>query len=156
MREIGHVVEVTGQYVLVEVRRKSACEGCHKGAEGCDACSLFIADAKHRVSASNQAGAKVGDRVLLEAESGRILSYAFLVFIVPLVIACLFYAIADLAFHPKNELWSIGAAAIGLVLTYIIIGRITSHFEKKKRTVTVTRIFTDNELQEEMQESEED
>ncbi len=155
MREIGRVINVEGQNALVEVRRKSACEGCHKGAEGCDACSLFIKDAKHRVTASNGANAKVGDRVLLEAESGRVLSYAFLVFILPLIVACIFFAVANFAFH-ANELWSIGAAALGLLLTYIIIGRITSHLEHRKRTVKVVRILSDTELNEEQQESEDE
>ena len=152
MREIGRVIESDERYALVEVRRKSACEGCHKGAEGCDACSLFIADAKHCVSAENPLHAKVGDRVLLEATSSRMLWYAFLVFILPLIIAGVFYALAD-AFHAQ-KLVSISLAAIGMILAYIIIGRMTKKLEAEKRSVSVVRVLSDREITAESENEE--
>ena len=150
MQEFGTVVETDGKYAIVEVRRKSACEGCHKGAEGCDACSLFIADAKHRVSAENRVGALAGDRVMLEAASGRILCYAFLVFILPLLIAGTVYAISSLL---TTEGYAVLFAALAMFCAYFVIGKTSTRLEKKKRSVSISKILIPKENQTESEES---
>ena len=145
MQEIGMVVETKGRFATVEVRRKSACEGCHQHAEGCSACSIFISDAKHRVSVENEINAKIGDRVVLEATTERVLSYAVLVFIVPLVVACIFY-LFSIPFFSSSELPRIGIAAIGMLLSYAIIGIISHKLETVRRSVSISKILTSSEI----------
>ncbi|MCQ2428674.1 MAG: SoxR reducing system RseC family protein, partial [Clostridia bacterium] len=69
-------VSADGKNAVVETERKSACEGCHKGAEGCDACSLLGPNGKISCPAVNAAGASVGDTVEIESSSRRKLLYA--------------------------------------------------------------------------------
>jgi sigma-E factor negative regulatory protein RseC len=90
MNTVGVVVEIKGKYAVVETERKSACDGCHKNADGqgCAMCHIFGGNTRVRTNAKNAAGASVGDKVELESSSGRMLGYALLVFILPLI-ACL-------------------------------------------------------------------
>ena len=55
MQTKATVVEVNEQYAVVETERTSACDGCHKAAEGgCSVCSLMSSDRKIRTKAENK------------------------------------------------------------------------------------------------------
>lgn len=84
MTQIATVCEIKKDSAVVEVRRRSACEGCHAG--GCLGCGKTI-----RAEAHNQVGARVGDTVEIETTSARVLLHAALVFLVPLLVAGGFY-----------------------------------------------------------------
>lgn len=86
MQKIGIVVENHPEYAVVEVSRKSACEGCHAAGEGCKACITFGGNREMRTRAENTLGAKVGDRVILETDSGTVILYAAAVFLLPLLL----------------------------------------------------------------------
>lgn len=81
MKQTAKVIEIKGDSAIVEVERTSACAGCSE-SHNCVACKKKIC-----VTARNAAGAEVGDRVVIESPSERILGYAALVFVLPLVLA---------------------------------------------------------------------
>ena len=91
MRQVGIVREVNEYCAVVEVSRKSACEGCHASLEGgCSACVSF-GKKEIRTRADNSIGARVGDRVLLETDSTTVIIYALAVFLLPIVTAAVGY-----------------------------------------------------------------
>ena len=86
MRQRAVVVEVHGEYATVETSRRTMCDGCAKGGGcggHCEITGLVASSGKMRAEVENKLGAKVGDTVEIESESGVILSYAALVFILP-------------------------------------------------------------------------
>ena len=87
------VIEANGKTAIVEAERKSACDGCHKQAEGnsCTACALLGGNKTVRATAKNSIGANVGDMVEIESSSAKMLLYAFLIFILPLLVAVIAY-----------------------------------------------------------------
>lgn len=93
MKTVGVVISVCELYSVVESERMSACEGCHKSAEGCSVCSLMGGKSrKISTRAVNDIGAEVGDRVEIESDSGRVLGYAFVVFVLSILfMLCAFF-----------------------------------------------------------------
>jgi len=82
--------------------RESACSGdCHK-CSGCGAAKEAIL-----VEARNDLGAKPGDLVRIESASGPVLKAAMVMYMLPMVLFFVGYAIGD-------ALWSLGAAAGGI------------------------------------------
>jgi len=87
----------------VRVSRRAACEGCHKAADGnCSVCTLLGGKAELENRADNALGAAVGDTVTVETASGRVLLYAFLVFVAPLLLAIAGYLIGRAAFGTER------------------------------------------------------
>jgi radical SAM superfamily enzyme with C-terminal helix-hairpin-helix motif len=61
MRTKARVIESDGEYVTVLCERTSACDGCHKQAEGeCSVCSLMASGKTMKTRAYNAVGAVVG------------------------------------------------------------------------------------------------
>ena len=89
----------TAQVVHV---RESACSGdCHK-CSGCGAAKETIF-----LTVRNGIGARVGDLVRIESESGPVLMGAAVFYVVPMVLFFLGYFVGD-------SLWQLGAAVGGL------------------------------------------
>ncbi len=76
MEEVGRVIETEGGLARVEIVRRDACGHCR-------ACDFGRSDTVV-VEAGNPVGARVGDDVALELESGRVLGAAFAAYMVPL------------------------------------------------------------------------
>ena len=115
----------TAQVVLV---RQSACSGdCHK-CSGCGAAQETL-----MLDARNPIGAKPGDLVNIESESGPVLAAAAVMYILPLVLFLIGYAI--------GAVWGLGAL-FGGVCFVLSIGIAVAYDRlvvKKKETVyTIT------------------
>lgn len=94
MQTKATVIAIDGIFATVETERKSACDGCHKAEEGgCSVCSLMGGDRKIATKALNSLNAGVGDRVLIESKTTRMLGYGLLVFIAPIIIALLAWGV---------------------------------------------------------------
>ena len=90
MKTLATVVEIEQENIaVVSVARHAACDGCHKNAEGkgCSVCTLLGGNREARARALNTAGAAIGDTVEVESRTGRMLLYAALVFLLPVVMA---------------------------------------------------------------------
>lgn len=118
MQTKATVIAIDGHFAMVEAERSSACEGCHKAEEGgCSVCSLMGGDRKLATRAKNSLGAKVGDAVLIESNDGRMLWYAVLVFILPILITLLTWGIVSLL---TNELsWQVAGGAFGFMVSFL-------------------------------------
>lgn len=143
MKQIGTVEKTENGRATVSVLRASACEGCHRHAEGCSACSLLGGDNTHTATAANPIGARVGDRVELEADDSRILGYAALVFVFPLVAAFVAYLIAT-AFLGEGTT-ALLCAALGFVLSFVIVFFVSLVLAKGKPAVTIVNVIKHRE-----------
>lgn len=121
MRVKAVVTEVSEKYSVVESERMSACEGCHKSAEGCSVCSLMGSGKKISTKAINRIGAKVGDTVEIETESRRVMLYAAVVFMLPVLLCLAFYGVASLLGFGETVSYVFLAAGFVISLFFIWI-----------------------------------
>lgn len=122
MKTKAKVISLDGDFALVETERMSACEGCHKAEEGkgCSVCSLMGAsDRKLQAKANNRVGARVGDVVWIESATSRMMLYAVMVFLLPLVMAGVGLLIAFAV--TESTLWHAAGTGIGFVLSFLFV-----------------------------------
>lgn len=111
--EEGFVIEIAGSIAQVKVGRHSECKNC--GA--CPGDNSVI------VSAKNDIGAVVGQRVLFEVKETNAVMAAFLVFIVPLIglfLGAVLGWFVSTYMHTNTTIFEIAGAAIVFIL--ILIG----------------------------------
>ena len=140
MKTIATVTAVNGSLATVETQRTSACEGCHKSEDGkgCSVCSLMGGDRKISTKADNRIGAEIGDRVTIESATGRMLWYAGLVFLLPLVIALVAYGVSTL--FTTIAVWRLLGALIGFAGTFAGIFAYSKYIQKNRCDVIITEI----------------
>jgi sigma-E factor negative regulatory protein RseC len=100
----------------IAVQRQSACGGnCHS-CGGCSERRIL------KVSAKNALAASVGDRVVVESSTSRILAAAAIVYVIPLVLFFAFYAAAAVlgAGETGSVLTSLAGFGIGVVIAMAV------------------------------------
>lgn len=124
MLERAVVVETDGDIAVIEVTRSSMCEGCHKfGGNGdcaghCEISGLVAGNGKTvRTRAINLIGAAAGDKVRIETDTNRVIGYAALVFILPIIVSGLFYFCGSMIF--SSVAGSVLSALVGFALTFL-------------------------------------
>lgn len=146
MKTLALVVSRTADIAVVEVERQSACEGCHKAADGesCTVCTLMGGTRKFTARAYNAAGAEVGDRVAVESRTGRVLGYAALVFLLPVVLALLCWGVATL-FTQKESLHLV-FALLGFFASFAGLFCYSKALQRKRPDMEITQIVTKHSL----------
>lgn len=146
MRQKAVVLETEGNIALIEVSRASMCEGCKKNSgcdHHCDISGIMSTGGKMQAKAENKIGAKIGETVEVETESRKVLGYATLVFIVPIIICAVCYYIASMI--TSNEGITVAAAAVGFVLTFAVIAAADREITKKAPDIKIVRRIDDNQ-----------
>ena len=143
------VIAVEGDFAMVETQRNSACDGCHKMADGeeCSVCSLMGGKRTITSKALNRVNAVVGDEVIIESNTVKILWYAVLVFILPIVLAIVGYFVAVLL--GVDEWLRPVAACIGFVGTFLGIFAYSSIVRRKRCDIEIVEIVNKIEKQKE-------
>jgi len=95
----------------IAVKRESACGGNCKSCGGCSGNIM-------RVSARNNVSAQVGDRVIVSSSTGSILKAAAVVYVIPIVLFFVFYALGTMM--GAGEGISIVLSLVGFVLGVIM------------------------------------
>lgn len=154
MRQIGIITECMNQTATVEVKRMSACSGCHKANPGmdpgsgevlsdvshCHECSMFPVDTEMTVRAVNEIGAGIGERVVIESATELILGYAAAVFLMPIGLAFLCGCIFALAIPTT---WSAYlGAVIGFIGAFAAVKLIFDRRAKEKTVYTIIKRLT--------------
>ena len=137
MTQKAKVISTDGKYAVVRVSRKTICEGCHNTDSSCSACFAF-GDKNAECRAVNLCGAKVGDTVTVRTESSRIIGYAALVFIAPIVIALIAYAVSEAAGSAYPTAWALGGFLVPFGLFCLLLDR------KIKRSPDTEIVSVDN------------
>lgn len=130
MRQRAVVIKTEGKLAEIEVSRSTMCDGCQKNggcAHHCELSGIVANSGKMRTTAQNTIGAKPGDTVKVETESTKVLGYAALVFVMPILVCAVFYFLADAVF--SSETYALIAAAAGFVLSFLGI----SFFDRSKK-----------------------
>jgi len=138
METDGTVISVSGGKTIVEVERKSACDGCHK-AGGC-AVALLGAGGRMMTEVLNAVGAQPGDRVRLMGKSRRILFYAVAVFVIPLAAALAGYAIPAYAFG-LPEAVSLASALFGFAAGFAAAAILSRRVSKRGTDIEIVEII---------------
>lgn len=120
MRNHGYVVSIDEKVAQIVL-------GGHAECKHCGAC-LAALDEKHRtLPASNEIGARVGQRVEVEVAPGRAVTAAFVLFILPLV-AALLGGWAGFVLGPAAGIPPVAGAAVlglvGLALVFVALRRL--------------------------------
>ena len=113
MLQTGRVVGVAENIARVEVQRTSAC------GENCAMCKGSCVPTKHIATVNNAVGAKPGDMVKIRTDDAAVLKSAALVYILPILILFVFYAIAHIL--TKNTVISSTLGTIGLIGGFCIL-----------------------------------
>ncbi len=137
------VISAEGGFAIVETDRKSACEGCHnnKGG-GCSVCSLTGGDRKLTTKAYNKIGAGVGDTVAVSTGTGRVLGYAWMVFLMPILFAALGWWIGSM-FSGDTIIAGICAAA-GIVLSFVFVWLYSKFVVEKRCDAEIVSVISRN------------
>jgi sigma-E factor negative regulatory protein RseC len=89
--EHGIVLRIDSQEAWVKTVKSGSCEGC--SARG--ACHSLSDSGEMEVSAINEAGAKVGDRIVLSFETSSLLKATFLLYVFPILLLVIGAAIGQ-------------------------------------------------------------
>lgn len=145
MKTRATVLSVNGKYATVQTERTSACEGCHKAAQGesCSVCSLMGSQRKIEALALNTVNAGVGDAVWIESKTSRMLWYALLVFVFPILAALLAAALASLFSKSGAVLLASGGAAF--VLAFVAVFVYSRIVEKTRCDIEITEVILPEE-----------
>ena len=138
MRCRATVLKTEGNIAVIEVKRATMCEGCEKssGCGGhCDITGIVANGGKMTAKAYNKIGAAAGDTVEVETESSRVLAYAALVFLLPLVIGGVFYAAASALF--QSEGIALASAFAGFLLSFVIAALVDKKIAGKRPDITI-------------------
>ncbi len=101
----------------VAVARTTACGG------SCGSCESCIFQGEIKTLARNRIGAKPGQRVVIESRSSKIFGAAALVYIMPIVLFILGYALASLAGAAEGVCVAVSFAALLLSALILILSQ---------------------------------
>ncbi len=146
MKTKATVVEIVNKDVaVVRVARRAACDGCHKaeGDKGCSVCTLLGGNGETRARALNTAGACVGDSVAVESRTRRILGYAALVFLMPILLSMIGYGVGVLLHLGEGVtlLCALGGFALSFLLIFLYSKLVVAH----RLDVEITEILSETE-----------
>lgn len=146
MQTKATVIRIENGMTIVEVERQVACDGCHKNkdGEGCSICSLTGCSRKFEATASNTLGAKVGDVVTVSTETEKVLWYAALVFMLPLIVGVAFYFVSGLLF--EGEIFRYISLVFGFVLSVFFVWLYAKAVASKRLDVEIVEILEKREL----------
>ncbi len=142
MQTKATVIQADGKYATVMAERNSACEGCHKAAgdKGCSVCSLLGGERKISARAYNPLGAQIGDQVVIESQTGRMLWYAALVFILPILAALFGGWLASLWI--EEFVLRLLCATVSFFLSFVGVFVYSRIVEKNRCDIEITEILT--------------
>ena len=140
VEQVGTVVAVNDDIATVSFMRASACEGCHKQAEGCAACSLLGGNRRHNARARNPIGARTGDRVRVATPEGRVVAYAALVFLFPILLAFCGYAIGTVVWGTVGYAAGLCAAA-GFLLAMMLLMFVSHRMAKRPPDAEIVAVL---------------
>lgn len=152
MEQRAKVSGTDGRYAIISVSRSTMCEGCHKdgGCGGhCELSGIMGDNKTVEARAINEIGAAVGDTVEVETESRTVLFYAGLVFLAPILLAVIFYSVAEGIFASDGI--SVGASAVGFVLTFLGIALYDRKKKAQTPTIRIIRICCRGESRDELE-----
>lgn len=143
MDQIGRVISIDGDFVVVEMERNSACAKCgicHMG----ETKTL-------QLTVENSIGADIGSRVLIEMEKSGVLKAGSIVYLIPLAALLLgiglMYLVNEFVPLPGSpDWWGIGTGFVFFAVAYLVIRLQEPVFKRKPEyNPTIVRLVEDFE-----------
>ena len=125
MKQVGVVVEVQGEKAVVQIKRVSAC------GESCGSCSGGCQNTAQKVEAFNQVAAKQGQVVQMEMKDSDVLTAAFMVYIIPLILLFVGYFAGSALF--KVEWLAIIAGIVFMIASFMVLKKYDNQLNQSKR-----------------------
>lgn len=131
MSEQGIILKISGDRALVALEPTTQCQAC-------GACRFSDTDRKMMAEAGNPIGAKAGDLVAVELEPKLLLTAAFVVYMLPLLMMFIGYAlgfwlVSRLAPSLGPEGSGIAGGLVLLVGSYFLVKRIDRSANRSRR-----------------------
>ena len=123
MKEQALVVKTAGRIAVVQIEKRPECAACK-------VCAFAGGKSRVKVKALNTAGAKAGDRVLVEAEKDNRALASFVVYIVPVLLGIAGVVIGAYCF--EEELWAAVLCLAGLALGFVAVWAIDKLLSKRR------------------------
>ena len=135
--EVGQVIEVKGNQVILRMVRNAACGSCH-------ACSMGAESQALKLQALNLCAAKKNDMVEIRLDGDSFLSAVSILYGIPLVFLLLGIIggsfLGEVFFPAQKELVAI-VLGFGLTaLSFLVIKSREKHFQKEKYIPKAVRI----------------
>lgn len=116
MKQTAQVIKITPNgCAQVKVRRASACASAHN-CGSCDHCSMMENAPEIVVNAENSCGAQVGDTVIVESATSKVLGAAALLYLAPVFLFFLGYFLGNSFGLPESGAIAAGGVGFGLGL----------------------------------------
>lgn len=113
---IGVVAALEGDLALIRFARTNMCGGCH-------ACVSF-SDQEMETRVKNTLGAKVGDRVQVTLEGGRVVQAAWLAYGIPLALLIIGVALGSLISDWAAAGIGLGSCALAYLILHSVEGKL--------------------------------
>ncbi len=113
MQETGTIISIDGSKAVIQLDRGDSCDGCN-------VCHAF-GESKMQLEATNNIGAQVGDCVTVVVEPKQVVKSSMLIFMFPLLMMLLGYAVAVRFIPPFTEGVGIIGAFAALALAFCFI-----------------------------------
>lgn len=143
MKQKAVVISTHKDCAMVEVTRSAMCDGCaNQNCEShtCAAGAMFGSAKTMTVRAKNPIGATVGDTVWVETADSRVLTNAALVFLMPIVVCMVLYAIADAL---SSTTWiPYATAGVGFIGAFCVLGFIEKKKKKEEPDIVITEVLS--------------
>jgi len=132
LREVGFIDELQGEFAIVRVAKKSAC------GENCASCKGGCTPGERRIKVKNPISAGVGEKVILELPDGKVLSAAFLAYILPIIIFFIGFFVGDRLF--SHELLSVLVGVVFAGVGFFAIHLVNKRTEERYLAEIVERM----------------
>lgn len=142
MREIGCVISVKGDIVVVSMPMSGDCERC-------GACSLGGDGREALLMARNAAGAGEGDMVEIEIAAGRVVAAAFIVYMIPVLMSIVGFAVGSaLSRGSETANLPIVMAVIFVVASFFGVWLYDKRLRRTERNEAVAvRVLSEDEVE---------
>lgn len=131
MYQTGIVEELSKDMAKIRIQRSTAC------GETCASCGMCPAK-DMVISALNKPNAKVGDTVSVYLSDAKILKAAFLVYIIPIIMLVIGYAIGIKWYGSENA--GILFGFVALIVSFVLICFLDRYL-KRKFEPSITKII---------------
>ena len=135
MKNKAYVKEINGDKAVLSVKRECACNG----KESCNAKCFTLQGDIIEITTDNEIGAKAGDYVEVEGKTSAILTYAAVVFILPVFMGLLLYFTAQ-AFI-KNIILPYIISGMGFMLSVVFLYYFLNNIVKGRDDFKITKIL---------------
>ena len=135
MKQIGYVTDVSVDGITISVTRSTAC------GDNCGSCSAQCELRNTSVKAEYRDDVKIGDKVVFEMATSRVMLAAVLVYLVPLIVLLAGYGISELCGIAEGYAVLIGL--FGSVLWFVFMHFMDKRMKKFYKHI-ITEIAGDN------------